>query len=794
MTRITVLVLVTLVLTGCGGDAREPVDPVETFHFEAATGASPKAEVAVRRTLEDAAAREDLAALKIDYPLEASVFPPDMVAPTFLWHDDSEGVNAWLIDLRFDDGNSHVYVVTAGRRPQIEIDPRCVTKTNVYRETPYQASAKAWRPDAETWEMVKRHSVGGDVVVTVHGLTGTHGAAGTRTVLSRGTVRLTVSEDPVGAPIFYRDVPLMPSKTEMGIIKPLAKGALPLIQWRLRDVSKESAPVVMQHLPTCANCHSFSRDGATLAMDMDGPGGDKGAHAVKTVSKHMRIELNDVFTWNRYRPAGERRVSYGLFPQISPDGRYVVATVHEDVYVQNYMQYEFLQTFYPTRGILAVYDRTTGTITSLPGADDERYVQTNPAWSPNGRTIVFARAPARPAYAPGPPAERANDPRETQIQYDLYRISFNDGQGGTPEPVKGASANGMSNTFAKFSPDGKWIVFVQCRNALLMRPDSQLTIIPAGGGRARRMRCNTSRMNSWHSWSPNSRWLVFSSKANTPYTQMFLTHVDENGNDTPAVLVPNSTAANRAVNLPEFAGIPPDGLVEIATPAVDYRRWLDRGRELEEAGKPAEAEAAFRNSLALREDYYDTHVALAAVLDRQNKYHGVERHLRRAVQLNPSDYRAYSNLGMVVASSGRYEDAVALYHKALRINPRHAQGRLNLGNALYRLQRYAEAERHLRRALLVKAEFAKAHNSLAALLARTGRAAEGVVHAREAVRIDPTYANGWFNLGITLVMLEKPDEAVGAYRKALALAREQKHDRLAAQTERLIEGLERKER
>src|ERR1039457_3656587 len=37
------------------------------------------------------------------------------------------------------------------------------------------------------------------------------------------------------------------------------------------------------------------------------------------------------------------------------------------------------------------------------------------------------------------------------------------------------------------------------------------------GGRARRMRCNTSRMNSWHSFSPNGRWLVFSSKSRSPY-------------------------------------------------------------------------------------------------------------------------------------------------------------------------------------------------------------------------------------------------------------------------------------
>ena len=48
-------------------------------------------------------------------------------------------------------------------------------------------------------------------------------------------MELHVSADPVGAPIFYRDVPLMPSETEKGFIKPLAATAVPLIAWRMRN-------------------------------------------------------------------------------------------------------------------------------------------------------------------------------------------------------------------------------------------------------------------------------------------------------------------------------------------------------------------------------------------------------------------------------------------------------------------------------------------------------------------------------------------------------------------------------
>jgi Tol biopolymer transport system component len=102
-----------------------------------------------------------------------------------------------------------------------------------------------------------------------------------------------------------------------------------------------------------------------------------------------------------------------------------------------------------------------------------------------------------------------------------------------------------------------------------MRPDSQLYIVPITGGTARRMRANTSLMNSWHSFSPNGRWLVFSSKARSPYTQMYLTHIDANGNDSPAILIDNTTAANRAVNIPEFANIAGDGIEDIQVHVAD---------------------------------------------------------------------------------------------------------------------------------------------------------------------------------------------------------------------------------
>ena len=99
------------------------------------------------------------------------------------------------------------------------------------------------------------------------------------------------------------------------------------------------------------------------------------------------------------------------------------------------------------------------------------------------------------------------------------------------------------------------------------------------------MHCNTSLMSSWHSFSPNGHWLVFSSKSRSPYTQMFLTHIDADGNDSPAILIENSTAANRAVNIPEFVNMDPAGIDHIDTPAVDFYKQYDVAAELARKGQ-----------------------------------------------------------------------------------------------------------------------------------------------------------------------------------------------------------------
>ena len=433
--------------------------------------------------------------ISVDYPEDGSIFPPGITPPTFLWRDGL--ASYWNIDIQFADGAPPIHAVSKGERMHLgPVDPDCISDTNeLPKLSPQQAASWVWTPDAATWQRVQSHSTAGPATLTITGYKDANATS------SQGHITFTTSLDPVGAPIFYRDVPLMPSAGANGTVQPLSPSLIHLIRWRLKDITRPDSRTVLTNMPTCANCHSFSRDGKTMGIDVDGPANDKGLYALVPVQKQISIQNKDVVQWNTDGQAGKVRV--GFMSQVSPDGQYVVSTFAgtstEDVsntyYVTNFKDYRFLQVFYPTRGILEWYSRATGKREPLPGADDPRYVQTDGVWSPDGKYIVFARADAVDPYPVGEKkALRANDPNETPIQYNLYRVPFNDGRGGTPEPIAGASNNGMSNNFPKVSPDGRWIVFVQCHNGQLMRPDSQLYIVPFEGGAARRLRANTSLM------------------------------------------------------------------------------------------------------------------------------------------------------------------------------------------------------------------------------------------------------------------------------------------------------------
>jgi tetratricopeptide (TPR) repeat protein len=717
--------------------------------------------------------------LNIDVPANGTIYPPDIIPPQFAWRDDNPSVTVWRVEVVFGEHTKPLKTWSNGEKMQLGPLDESLKTYVPPTLTPEQAAAHTWRPDPKTWEEIKKHSVSAPATVIVSGFANQKD----KEPLSRAQATIQTSKDPVGAPLFYRDVPLIPPEPESvqrGVIKPLPDSVLPKIKWQLRYINETQPKTMMTGLPTCGNCHSFSRDGSTLGIDVDGPANDKGLYAMVPVKKVSTISNDYLIRWSSFsEDAGQKR--FGFMSQVSPDGKYVVnsidvphahgARVIDRLYNGFYWFYGFGQVFYPTRGVLAWYSKDTGKLQPLPGADDPNYVQTSAFWSPDGKYLIYSRALARDPYPPGYKRSTfANDPNETQIQYDLYKIPFNNGKGGTPERVIGASENGMSNNFPKVSPDGKWIVFVQCKNGLLMRPDSKLYIVPFEGGVARPLESNLPTMNSWHTFSPNGKWLAFSSKSPSFYTHLYLTHIDDQGHASPPIVVENATASNRAVNIPEFVNLGADGMDHIETPAIDFYREFDQAQQLQDMHKYADAVPAWK--IAAEKDptdsrpYNNMGVALAAT----GKTSEAIEQYKKSLELNADSSQTHNNLGSALAETGRFDEAMIQVRKAVELNPDNGVAHVNLGHLLEVAGQRQEAIDELTKGIELAPKNSDGHNVYGVILAREGKLDEAIAELQKAVELAPRSVECRYNLGRAFAASNRFNDALPQLEQAASLS------------------------
>src|SRR5258706_6885963 len=140
-----------------------------------------------------------------------------------------------------------------------------------------------------------------------------------------------------------------------------------------------------------------------------------------------------------------------------------------------------------------------------------------PRWSPKNDQIVFGRGQEIWSVAPlGGPARRIIDSgRNPNFSADGERLVFERGQeiwvakadGSDAHRVDGSPYNPFSmDNLPALSRDGKWIVFFLSE----LGPHGDLWVLPVEGGKARRLTFDM-RPASGPLWTPDSRWIIYSS-------------------------------------------------------------------------------------------------------------------------------------------------------------------------------------------------------------------------------------------------------------------------------------------
>jgi len=195
----------------------------------------------------------------------------------------------------------------------------------------------------------------------------------------------------------------------------------------------------------------------------------------------------------------------------------------------------------------------------------------------------------------------------------------------------------------------------------------------------------------------------------------------------------------------------------------------NRGNTQHDQGLLAEAEASFRQALALVPEFAEAHSNLALVLQQQGRLREAEPFFREAVLLKPESANAHYNLGTNLKAQGQLKEAEPCFRTALTLRPDFTPAMLNLDRVLQELGRWVESEVYWREAIRDKPDFISAYVNLSGVLRRQQRAGEALACLRKALEIEPDNVPLNYQVGSVLKDLGRFDEAEKSCRHAIEL-------------------------
>ncbi len=260
----------------------------------------------------------------------------------------------------------------------------------------------------------------------------------------------------------------------------------------------------------CVNCHSLSKNNPEKFM----------FHIRSKFAGTLIYnegELEKIETKTDYTLAS---AAYGAW---NPDGRHIAFSVNkisQNFYVFKDQSNEVTDKY----SDLIVYDTQTKMITTSPKVSTKSR-ENLPEWSADGKYIYYISAP-----------EANSDSSQLISKYSLMGIPYDPETNiwGETDTLVSAFETGKSQTFPRVSPDGKFLVFCMTNYGYftIHHNESDLCIYDLETGKYRvANEINSSETESYHSWSTNGRWLIFSSRRiDGIHTRTFIAHIDEQGN------------------------------------------------------------------------------------------------------------------------------------------------------------------------------------------------------------------------------------------------------------------------
>jgi len=298
---------------------------------------------------------------------------------------------------------------------------------------------------------------------------------------------------------------------------------------------KETAIVTNQvNNRGCVNCHTFHQGNPDRFL----------FHARGTGGGTVFIDGDNVKLLNLTKIGTQKQ---GVYPAWHPDGRYVAfasCKTYQEFLIKGTQPIEVFDLY----SDIIIMDMQTDSTWCVPGLSENNCLETFPTWSPDGSTLYCCSADC----------DTVASDDWTKKHYELKAIDFKNGKFiGEPRTVW--SQDSASISFPRIN--GNWLLFTKSAYGTfpIWHREADLylmnlltgDVFPAD-------ELNSPETESYHSWSTNGRWVLFSSRRDDGrYTRLYIAHFDGEGHFGKPFMLPQENPdfnqwRLQSYNVPDF--------------------------------------------------------------------------------------------------------------------------------------------------------------------------------------------------------------------------------------------------
>lgn len=411
-------------------------------------------------------------------------------------------------------------------------------KTKVYsnKGKPLLVKGRNVRMDVDNWKSLLEANKGEDIYFEVY-------LKKNSSWVKYAAIRNHISADPIDGYVVYRYIqPLYTTYEEMSINQ--------------RNISNFDVQVLYDNrlLSTeedaqCVNCHSFQDYNRNGRMQMHFRGNSGGTVIVQgDVQKKINMKTDAL-------------ISAPVYPCWHPTMDLIAYSVNktgQSFHTKDLQKVEVLDS----KSDLVLFDVKTNRISAVELSED--WLETYPYWNPDGNDLYYSAARFANTHKNSEPDVIDN---YQSIRYNIIKKAFDKTRKtfGVSDTVFDAAALGKSATLPRVSPDGKYLLFSMADygNFHIWHKSSDLYLMDLTTRKYRNMEeVNSNDVESYHSWSSNGRWIIFTSRREDGgYSRLYISYFDEKGKAHKPFVLPQKDplyykGSFKSFNIPEFIAEP----------------------------------------------------------------------------------------------------------------------------------------------------------------------------------------------------------------------------------------------